>query len=301
MNSLETIKEQLLAQKALIESLGGTVNVANTNPSPSEITAGIATIVSDTDSVVALMGDTTKSFNNSLITHATTFKSYCFNTLGGALSGHVDIPEGITTLPIYCFAETNVESYSCPSTLNTIRRNCFSNCANLKHGIIPDSVTSLESNMFYNSENLETLYIGTGITSLVSNICKIIPKVKTFTLPANIVEIKTSNFVNILEMEDFYVKGSAVTAIDSNIFNTHSSSLRLWVPFEGLNYYYSATNWAKMNSYMIAEKEIAEGETFPTIDYSLNWYATILDATNNTNILTSPTGAGTYYCKFVIS
>ena len=126
-------------------------------------------------------------------------------------------------------------------------------------------------------------------------------KVKTFTLPANIVEIKTSNFVNILEMEDFYVKGSAVTAIDSNIFNTHSSSLRLWVPFEGLNYYYSATNWAKMNSYMIAEKEIAEGETFPTIDYSLNWYATILDATNNTNILTSPTGAGTYYCKFVIS
>ncbi len=44
MTALETLKQELLAQKAAIEAKGGTVIVKNTYPSPSEITAGIATI-----------------------------------------------------------------------------------------------------------------------------------------------------------------------------------------------------------------------------------------------------------------
>lgn len=45
MNSLEQLKSELLEQKSAIEEKGGTVTVANTNPSPSEITAGIKSIV----------------------------------------------------------------------------------------------------------------------------------------------------------------------------------------------------------------------------------------------------------------
>ncbi len=41
MNNLELLKQELINQKNLIESKGGTVKVANINPSPSEITAGI--------------------------------------------------------------------------------------------------------------------------------------------------------------------------------------------------------------------------------------------------------------------
>ncbi len=44
MNSLESLKNELLLQKQAIESLGGKVIVANQNPSPAEITAGIKTI-----------------------------------------------------------------------------------------------------------------------------------------------------------------------------------------------------------------------------------------------------------------
>lgn len=44
MESLQTIKLELISQKAAIENKGGNVNVANTNPSPSEITAGIKSI-----------------------------------------------------------------------------------------------------------------------------------------------------------------------------------------------------------------------------------------------------------------
>lgn len=44
MSNLESLKQELITQKAEIESKGGSVSVANTNPSPSEITAGIKTI-----------------------------------------------------------------------------------------------------------------------------------------------------------------------------------------------------------------------------------------------------------------
>ena len=45
MENLEVLKLELLSQKTEIENKGGVVNVANNNPSPSEITAGIKTIV----------------------------------------------------------------------------------------------------------------------------------------------------------------------------------------------------------------------------------------------------------------
>jgi len=44
MSNIEILKQELLLQKKTIENLGGQVVVANTNPSPSEITKGITTI-----------------------------------------------------------------------------------------------------------------------------------------------------------------------------------------------------------------------------------------------------------------
>lgn len=44
MSTLETLKEELIKQKVEIEKKGGTVSVNKSNPSPSEITAGIASI-----------------------------------------------------------------------------------------------------------------------------------------------------------------------------------------------------------------------------------------------------------------
>lgn len=58
MNNLESLKEELIAQKTAIESKGGNVAVLNLNPSPSEITDGINTIVvPEVNSANAEVGD----------------------------------------------------------------------------------------------------------------------------------------------------------------------------------------------------------------------------------------------------
>ena len=50
MERIEELKQELIEQKKLIEEKKGRVIVANLNPSPSEITAGIKTIIgSDLD------------------------------------------------------------------------------------------------------------------------------------------------------------------------------------------------------------------------------------------------------------
>ena len=44
MSNIELLKKELLAQKSAIESMGGVVKVANSNPSPREITEAIKTV-----------------------------------------------------------------------------------------------------------------------------------------------------------------------------------------------------------------------------------------------------------------
>ena len=44
MNSLESLKQELILQKNTIENMGGKVIVEKTNPSPAEITKGLSTL-----------------------------------------------------------------------------------------------------------------------------------------------------------------------------------------------------------------------------------------------------------------
>lgn len=58
MSSIELLKQELIAQKALIESKSGVVQVAGTNPSPFEITAGIKSIpLNDVSDATATVSD----------------------------------------------------------------------------------------------------------------------------------------------------------------------------------------------------------------------------------------------------
>lgn len=65
MTALEELKQELINQKNAIEDKGGTVIVANTYPSPAEITAGIKTIptTSTSSSGPSVTVDSTTSQN----------------------------------------------------------------------------------------------------------------------------------------------------------------------------------------------------------------------------------------------
>lgn len=299
MNNIETLKQELLNQKTAIEEMGGSVTVANINPSPSEITDGISTINSYLTSAKALMGDKTKQIDNSIITNMSSFRDYAFSSMENALQGHVTVGDGVTALPSYCFNNTWLESYTLPSSITSLATYAFGNCERLTHATIPDSVTTLAQSVFTNTKNMTSIYIGTGIPNLPTNTFKDVLNVASITIPSNITKINPHNFYRINSTQDFYVQGNETVLGSSSALATHGDNFKIWVNFEALEFYRTATNWSQLYTYIISKKEMTAEEDFPTVsNISLNWYASIDDAQNNTNALTAPSTSGLYYCKY---
>ena len=82
---------------------------------------------------------------------------------GIILSGQVEIPSGITNIPLLAFAKCKkITSLIIPSTVKTIDRFAFADCTLLSVISIPKSVDTFRYEPFYNCDALKTIiYNGT--------------------------------------------------------------------------------------------------------------------------------------------
>ncbi len=157
MNNLDTLKQELITQKEQIERMSGVVRVAGTNPSPSEITAGIKTIpssdltMSTATEADVKQGKTFFSGNSELKTGTAIIDSESIHHLFMTDYSTISAEE-----PVY---------YACPNTLKVLRRYLFYYNYNPIHFTFGDSILEIEDytfsqarNMvFYNFENLTNL------------------------------------------------------------------------------------------------------------------------------------------------
>lgn len=158
MSNLETLKQELISQKTAIESKGGVVTVANTNPSPKEITEGINSIklqsvdLSDSTATEAdvLSGKTFYSGDTELKTGTLTISQGMDENMLKHLFLYT--PDQKTseetiyyTLPDYA---TNVKPYLFHSNKNNIVLT------------LPSNTTKISEYQFYNCSNF-------NITNLV--------------------------------------------------------------------------------------------------------------------------------------
>ncbi len=77
-----------------------------------------------------------------------------------SLSGHIEIPYGVTCIPAYAFANCpNVTSVTIPDSVTTIEQFAFINCKRLTAVTIPASVEEVGIRAFLGCEALETLTV----------------------------------------------------------------------------------------------------------------------------------------------
>ena len=196
MNNLEILKKELITQKQTIESLGGTVAVNNTNPSPTEITAGIKTLpipdfslANATESDV-LQGKTFYAGDKNLksgnfvdptdkFIHAlcymegvktserahtfqipadfTSVRSYmCYKNSNNTT---IQFHSGITEIGDYAFADTPNFTYvdfEKMTNLTSIGQYCFKDTSKFDLGNLPDGMVTLGTRSFYNSVKANT-------------------------------------------------------------------------------------------------------------------------------------------------
>jgi len=157
MASLEKLKQELIYQKSAIESKGGTVVVANTNPSPSEITAGIESIqaVNVTNATATTADvmegktffagdDTMKTGTYSLQTALEHIIVYQDNVLTSANQYSFSIPNYLTSVRSYfMYQNPNHVNISFHPDVLRIENYAFGNCVNARFNGFND-MTSLQ-------------------------------------------------------------------------------------------------------------------------------------------------------------
>ena len=146
MESLKTLKQELINQKEVIEGMSGYVSCAYDHPSPAEITAGIKTIPStDLSAATATEEDVAfgKTFfagNSELKTGISTFDVKTVNALF-----MFNLNETSTTDQLY---------YSFPSGIKTIRRYMFSeNDHNIRITLNPE-IIYIKDYAFYEARSI---------------------------------------------------------------------------------------------------------------------------------------------------
>ena len=89
--------------------------------------------------------------------------------LVSAVSGDVEIPNGVTTIGSHAFSYLNVNSVTIPNSLRSIGSEAFMFCSGLTRISIPESVTSIIGYAFYACPDLTSVIIGENVTSIGSS------------------------------------------------------------------------------------------------------------------------------------
>lgn len=175
MENLEILKQELILQKSEIESKGGKVQVANLNPSPSEITAGIKSIEAGVDLTNStateqdvLVGKTFYSGNSQLKTGKLEVVSTDFTlatatpqdvVLGKTFyAGDSELKVGAYDVEAELLKERHIFEYEQEVKISETR---------YVYNVNPQ-ITALRYGFFRNNFNNIDIYFHSGITSIGS-------------------------------------------------------------------------------------------------------------------------------------
>lgn len=310
MTNLENLKNELINQKNILQNKNYSVNIANSNPSPAEITSALNNIIDNDPNVTTYANyyklmispeDYNITFTNlTFPSEITKIRGYAFCESGEyIMPTTLTIPSNIKQIGDQAFAECAMTNLVFEEGVESIGSQTFRGCPNLLSVTFPNSLTSVGNSCFTNSTNIMSISFGSGLETLEYGCFRVLNNIQTVTIPSTVKTIASYNFYNCPSLLDFYFEGDSITINNSNFLNTHNTKLKIWVKFSALSTYYNLTNLVKVADHLISSYTVTSG-SFPTISgLNLNWYATIDDAVNKTNALSAPTINGTYYCKVV--
>lgn len=78
----------------------------------------------------------------------------------------ITIPEGVTEIKAFAFANSEIEEVSFPDSLKKIEKHAFYECSRLKEVSFPDSLKKIEKLAFYECSRLKSVDFGNGIDEI---------------------------------------------------------------------------------------------------------------------------------------
>ena len=232
---------------------------------------------------------------DSVTSIASSAFQYC-NSLSS-----ITIPDSVTSIGSYAFNNcSSLSSITIPDGVTSIGSNTFQSCSSLSSITIPDSVTSIGGGAFQNCQSLSSVTIPDRVTKIGNYTFYNCYSLSSITIPDTVTSIGSYAFNNCSYM--LYIKFESTTpptVSNSSAWSGVSTSTKILVPVASYNAYITGTNYPNPSTftYLIFgtyTSDTALPEVTPDNEYSLVWYASMADATSQTNPITVGNGNEVY-------
>ena len=142
---------------------------------------------------------------------------------------HVEIPEGITTLRDFSFANcSRLQSVIIPGSVTEIGDFAFRECSGLQSVTIPDGVTKIGSYAFCDCFALQSVVIPDGVTE-IGNCAFQHSGLQSVTIPDSVTKISADAFYGCADLQSITIPDS-VTEISTSAFRGCSGLQSVVIP-----------------------------------------------------------------------
>ena len=334
MNSLETIKQELINQKNLLQNKGFPVTVTNINPSPSDITKAINNIDINFTMTTATEADVTigktffsqtselktgtldlselNTFNETISTlisgkngnleikipsDIAVIKACIFKTSDGSFyKENLTIPENILRIEDQAFSGCNLTGIlTIPSTCTYIGSSVFSG-TKITEVYIYRGISSSSTYAFSSCTNLKKVVLGGSIGSMGSYIFNGCKALEELYLPSTITQMSSSIFTSCTSIKLIEFQGETPPTLSTGTLK-YCPTAKLIVPYLYYGTYYNATNYHANGNPMYGYGNFTINEYLPEFmtGYSLVWYSNLEDLEASTNPTTICPETGKMY------
>lgn len=130
--------------------------------------------------------------------------------LNGCIVEELVIPDGVTSIPSYCFYEIySITKVSVPNSVKTIGDYAFYGCTSLKDIAIPDGVESIGNSVFEKCSLLSNATIGNSTSSIGARAFYNCSALASITLGSGVENIGDSAFYGCSKLENVYISDIA--------------------------------------------------------------------------------------------
>ena len=114
----------------------------------------------------------------------------------------ITIPEGVTEIKAFAFANSEIEEVSFPDSLKKIEKHAFYECSRLKEVSFPDSLKKIEKHAFYECSRLKSVDFGNGIDEIDGAMAFAYCSITKLEIPSQIKTIGDGAFYNCDKLKE---------------------------------------------------------------------------------------------------
>ena len=142
----------------------------------------------------------------------------------------IDIPEGVTIIPDYCFyGRSSLESITLPSTIKQIGTSAFDGCSALTSIDIPEGVTIIPYNCFNGCSSLESITLPSTIKQIDKHAFDACSALTSIDIPEGVTIIPDYCFDECSSLESITLP-STIKQIGKNAFSDCSALTSIDIP-----------------------------------------------------------------------